>query len=103
MATAKQIAALKKQIADLQSALGTAQPAEAKPQTAPPWKKAGAATKTAAHNAGKQAQVRHKAGSKAGVTSYKKAYDASLVGAGFRGKYVERDARRATATARKAA
>ena len=105
MATAKEIAALQKQIADLQQALGAAAPApvDAKPKSAPAWNKASAATKTAAHNAGKQAQARHKAGTQAGVNSYKKAYDASLVEAGFRGKYVERDARRAAAAARKAA
>jgi hypothetical protein len=93
-----QVAKLQKQLAAL-----TGAPAANTNKPAPAWNKASAECKKAAHNAGKQAQARHKAKSKAGVTAYKKAYDAHLVGAGFRPKYSERDARRAAAAARKAA
>jgi hypothetical protein len=107
MAKNQEIAALQQQLADLQKVIGglttAGAPAEEKPKQAPYWKKASAETKKAAHNAGRQAQLRHKKGSKAGVTAYKKAFDAHLVGQGFRPKYSERDARRAAAAARKAA
>jgi hypothetical protein len=64
---------------------------------------ASAAVKKAAHNAGRQAQRRLSKKNPNYTQRYKDAYDAHLNGAGFRGKYQEREDRRAATAARKAA